>query len=73
MMHLSSWQIEKAIAEGKALEMCKYRYYGMYSAWKPVTAEVAAHKMQVQVIGYCGDDGDIEDWFCPYAFRLAEA
>ena len=31
----------------------KYRYAGMYTEWKEVTREVALHKSQVEVDGYC--------------------
>ena len=60
----------KAIEAGQALEMCKYKYDGKCSAWKAVSAEVALHKVEVQVCGY-DYDSDEEVWFCPYRFRLA--
>jgi hypothetical protein len=60
--------VKKAIAEGLALEMCKFKRDDEWSAWKPVSAEVAAHKAEIRVLGYVDDD--IEEWECPYGFRL---
>jgi len=66
MRTLSFKEVKKAIEEGLSLEMCKYKYFGIYTPWKAVSSEVAQHKMNVKVLDYEGGH------FCPYVFRLAE-
>ena len=64
-------EIKKAIAEGKALEMRKYRRFGEWGNWKPVSAEKALRKMEITVYDY-DEDGIVQSSDCPYDFRLAE-
>lgn len=61
----------EAVAQGKVIEMTKYRCCGGWGAWKPVSLEVALRKARV-VVHYLNDfDEDIAD--CPYRFRFVEA
>lgn len=61
----------EAAAQGKVIEMTKFRYCNVWSAWKPVSLEVALRKARV-VVHYLNDyDEDIAD--CPYRFRFVEA
>ena len=71
---LARYEVKKAIEEGLALEMCKFKRDGEWSAWKAVSAEVASHKVDIRVCpGFDADYDDPEDeeWFSPYGFRLA--
>ena len=62
---LNGKELKKAIEEGKALAMRKYKYFGVWSAPKKVSAEVALRKAQVVVFD---EDGMAH---CPYGFELA--
>lgn len=57
---LMYYSISQLVEMGVALEMCKYHSCGSYSMWKAVSGEVALHKSQMRV-----------DGFCPYSFRIA--
>ena len=62
---LNGKELKKAIAEGKELVMYKYKYFGVWSLPKKVSAEVALRKSQVVVFDENGTD------YCPYGFELA--
>lgn len=60
--NMNKAQVKEAMAQGKAFEYRKLRYYGQYTAWKAISAERALHKLSVT----CGEG------FCPYQVRVAE-
>lgn len=55
------FELEKAIKEGRKFVMRKYKYYGVWSSPRIVSAEVVAHKSKVRT----------REGFCPYSFELA--
>ena len=59
------------VAQGMVIEMAQYRQLGHWSAWRPVSLEVALHKARITVT-YEDEFGD-EQVACPYAFRFVEA
>ena len=67
---MAYYEVVKAVEEGKALEMCKYRSCGDWGSWKSVSGEIALHKLNVTVTAL--DEFDEEETYHPYAFRLAE-
>ena len=55
------FELEKAIQEGRAFVMRKYKGFGEWSTPRVVSAEVAARKSQVRT----------REGYCPYSFELA--
>ena len=55
-------EFEKAVAQGRMFLVRKYRFYGLYSSPKLMSAERAARKARVRTA----------DGFCPYTFEIAE-
>ena len=62
MFGMTKIELEKAKAEGQEVMMRKYRFYGMWSTPKKVSAEIALHKSKIIL-----DDG-----WCPYIFTPCE-
>ena len=71
METLGKKEIVEAMEQGKALVIRKYKIFGEWSNWKPVSGEVALRKVSVFV-----DNGLDEDDYdyrcgCPYQVALA--